>query len=65
MKFRSTRALKCVQCDKDTTAARKDYHKDYHAARGRAMRLLIDRYPEEWDRLLAQEHEAVKKERGH
>ena len=63
VRFRSARALKCLSCDKLTSGERKDYHKDYHAARGRAMRRLIGIHPEEWDRLLAEEHESVKDER--
>lgn len=59
VEFRSPLALKCVGCDEDTVQERKEYHRVYHKARGRALKRLIDLHPKQFDVLLAEEREAV------
>ena len=60
--FRSPLALKCVECDEDTVAERKEYHRVYHKARGRALKRLIDLHSKQFDVLLAEERVSVEAE---
>lgn len=50
--FRSAGALKCVRCDQKTAESRKQYHSNYHKARGEAVKSLIENHQKEYDRLL-------------
>ena len=62
VEFRSAHAMKCIDCDADTETERKQYHRLYHRARGRATRRLIDMHQDEFDVFLAHEHQKVKAE---
>jgi hypothetical protein len=61
--FRSSLALKCKDCDKETAEERREYHRDYHRARNSAIGILIEKHPREFERLLAQERVNVDQEK--
>lgn len=62
IEFRSPLALKCIECDEETVEERKEYHRVYHKARGRALKELIDLHPKQFDMLLGQQREKVREE---
>lgn len=62
VEFRSPLALKCVGCDDDTILERKEYHRVYHKARGRALKRLIDLHPRQFEKLLNEERISVEAE---
>ena len=62
VEFRSPLALKCIECDERTVEERKDYHRSYHKARGRALKRLLDLHPKQFERLLLEERMKVEEE---
>lgn len=63
VEFRSPQALKCTQCDDETKEERKTYHRDYHKARGHAIRRLIDEHQERFEVLLVEERQKLEASR--
>lgn len=53
--WRVTGATRCVNCDAKIATQRKEWAKEYHAARARAVSKLIKRHHVEFDRLLDME----------
>ena len=62
VEFRSPLALKCIECDESTVVERKEYHRVYHKARGRALKRLIDLHPRQYQKLLDEERINVEAE---
>lgn len=61
--FRSPAALKCISCDELTVEERKDYHKDYHKARGAAIKRLIAEHAERFEIMMIEERTRIEQER--
>lgn len=57
--FRNDHAQRCVDCDVKAATERKEYHESYHAARGVAIRKLIENHRDEFERLFKREKSVV------
>lgn len=62
VQFRSPGAFKCMSCDQKTLENRKEYHRLYHKARGRAIKRLTDKYARLFDQMMQEELSAVERE---
>lgn len=56
--FRSDKAVRCVACDEVALSRRRNYARDYHAARARAVSRLIKAYHPLFEVYLEQERAA-------
>jgi uncharacterized C2H2 Zn-finger protein len=60
--FRSPRALKCINCDRETVQQRKNYHRNYNKAKVIAMARLKDAHRDEYNEYLLEERERLFRE---
>lgn len=53
----SDKILRCVPCEERTAEERREYHRQYHAARNAAIRDLVDKHPRQFKQLFAKHAE--------